>query len=65
MIPRIRVFAGPNGSGKSTLAEWLSKDYSVNLYQYINADQMFSEIDRTLMLVLNWINSNTVITRMI
>lgn len=50
MIPRIRVFAGPNGSGKSTLAEWLSKDYSVNLYQYINADQMFSEIDRTLML---------------
>ena len=50
MIPRIRVFAGPNGSGKSTLAEWLSKDYSVNLYHYLNADVMFSEISRTLML---------------
>ena len=49
MIPRIRVFAGPNGSGKSTLAEWLSKDYSVNLYHYINADVMFYEISRTLM----------------
>ncbi len=48
MIPRIRVFAGPNGSGKSTLAEWLSKDYSVNLYHYINADVMFAEIGRTL-----------------
>ena len=50
MIPRIRIFAGPNGSGKSTLAEWLSMDYSVNLYHYINADVMFSEIERTLMI---------------
>ncbi|MBQ7175927.1 MAG: hypothetical protein IJS08_00820 [Victivallales bacterium] len=48
--PRIRVFAGPNGAGKSTLAEWLSKNYSVNLYNYINADAMFSEIGRTLKL---------------
>ena len=48
MIPRIRVFAGPNGSGKSTLAEWLSKNYSVNLYHYINADVMLSEIDSSL-----------------
>ena len=48
MIPRLRVFAGPNGSGKSTLAQWLSKDYSVNLYHYINADVMFAEIGRSL-----------------
>ena len=48
MIPRLRVFAGPNGSGKSTLAEWLSRDYSVNLYHYINADVMLAEICRTL-----------------
>ena len=48
MIPRMRMFAGPNGSGKSTLAEWLSKNYSVNLYHFINADVMFSEIDSSL-----------------
>ena len=32
----IHAIMGPNGSGKSTLAEWLSKDYSVNLYHFIN-----------------------------
>ena len=48
MTARLRVFAGPNGSGKSTLAEWLSQNYSVNLYRYINADVMFAEIGRTL-----------------
>ena len=48
MIPRMRIFAGPNGSGKSTLAEWLSNDYSVNLYHFINADLMFAEISRNL-----------------
>ncbi|MBR4518972.1 MAG: hypothetical protein IKO65_08230 [Victivallales bacterium] len=48
MIPRLRMFAGPNGSGKSTLAEWLSKNYSVNLYHYVNADMMFAEISDTL-----------------
>ena len=26
------------------------KDYSVNLYHYINADVMFAEIERTLMI---------------
>ena len=34
----MRIFAGPNGSGKSTLAAWLSTDYAVNLYHFINAD---------------------------
>ena len=48
MIPRMRIFAGPNGSGKSTLAEWLSNNYSVNLYHYINADMMFTEISKAL-----------------
>ena len=47
MIPRMRVFAGPNGSGKSTLAQWLSRDYAVNLYRYINADVLFAEINAT------------------
>ena len=44
----MRIFAGPNGSGKSSLAQWLSNNYSVNLYHYINADMMFDEISRTL-----------------
>ncbi len=44
MIPRLRMFAGPNGSGKTTLAMWLSRDYAVNLYHFINADMMFAEI---------------------
>ena len=43
----MRVFAGPNGSGKSTLAQWLSRDYAVNLYRYINADILFAEISQT------------------
>lgn len=47
MISRMRIFAGPNGSGKSTLARWLSRDYAVNLYRYINADDLFAEINRT------------------
>lgn len=44
MTPRMRIFAGPNGSGKSTLAAWLSTDYAVNLYHFINADALFAEI---------------------
>ena len=55
MTARLRVFAGPNGSGKSTLAEWLSQNYSVNLYCYINADVMFAEIGRTLKTACRWI----------
>ena len=47
MIPRLRMFAGPNGSGKTTLATWLSRDYAVNLYQFINADMMFEEIKKS------------------
>lgn len=47
MISRMRIFAGPNGSGKSTLAHWLSRDYAVNLYRYINADDLFAEIKET------------------
>ena len=47
MTSRMRIFAGPNGSGKSTLSLWLSRDYAVNLYRYINADVLFAEIQQT------------------
>ena len=46
MIPRLRMFAGPNGSGKTTLATWLSTDYAVNLYHYVNADILYAEVSR-------------------
>ena len=45
MISRMRIFAGPNGSGKSTFAHWLSRDYAVNLYRFINADDLFAEMN--------------------
>jgi len=48
MTPRLRVFAGPNGSGKSTLAAWLSTDFAVNLYHFINADVIFAQLTRNL-----------------
>ena len=44
MTPRLRVLAGPNGSGKSTLAEMLVKEYSVNLYTFLNADVLHAEL---------------------
>ena len=44
MKPRMRVIAGPNGSGKSTLAHQLMTDYEVNLYTFLNADDLFREI---------------------
>lgn len=44
MTPRLRVIAGPNGSGKSTLAHQLMTDYEVNLYTFLNADDLFREI---------------------
>ena len=45
--PRMRMFAGPNGSGKTTLAQWLSTDYAVNLYHYVNADLLYAEVMRS------------------
>lgn len=44
MTPRMRVIAGPNGSGKSTIAHQLMTDYEVNLYTFLNADDLFREI---------------------
>jgi len=44
MIKRFRMIAGPNGSGKSTLRAWLSRDYAVNFYHFINADDLNEEI---------------------
>ncbi len=44
MTPRLRVIAGPNGSGKSTLAHQLMTDYEVNLYSFLNADDLFREV---------------------
>ena len=38
MTKRFRMIAGPNGSGKSTLANLLRRDYAVNFYTMLNAD---------------------------
>lgn len=47
MIKRFRMIAGPNGSGKSTLASWLARDYAVNFYTMLNADDVFAKVRRT------------------
>ena len=42
--PRLRILAGPNGSGKSTLAKQLMSKYAVNLYTFLNSDELNKEI---------------------
>lgn len=44
MIKRFRMVAGPNGSGKTTLVGWLARDYAVNFYTMLNADDLFAEV---------------------
>lgn len=50
MTKRFRMIAGPNGSGKTTLTAWLARDYAVNFYLRLNADDLFAEASRTLSL---------------
>ena len=47
MTKRFRMIAGPNGSGKSTLMHRLERDYAVNFYDFLNADDIFAEVKRT------------------
>jgi predicted ABC-type ATPase len=47
MTPRMRIVAGPNGSGKTTLMRRLARDYAVNFYDVINADDIYAEISAT------------------
>ena len=47
MVRRFRMIAGPNGSGKSTLVKRLREDYSVNFYDFLNADEIIEEVRRT------------------
>ena len=47
MIRRFRMIAGPNGSGKSTLVRRLRDDYSVNFYDFLNADDIIESVRRT------------------
>ena len=47
MTKRFRMIAGPNGSGKSTLAGLLRRDYAVNFYAMLNADDIFAEVSKT------------------
>ena len=47
MTKRFRMVAGPNGSGKSTLADLLRREYAVNFYTMLNADDIFAEVSRT------------------
>ena len=47
MTKRFRMVAGPNGSGKSTLTAWLMRDYAVNFYTMLNADDVFAQVKRT------------------
>lgn len=42
--PRFRLVAGPNGSGKTTLVKSLVRDYAVNFYDMLNADDIFAEV---------------------
>lgn len=41
------MIAGPNGSGKSTLVGLLRRDYAVNFYTMLNADEIFAEIAKS------------------
>lgn len=41
------MVAGPNGSGKSTLVDLLRRDYAVNFYTMLNADEIFAEVSKT------------------
>lgn len=47
MTKRFRMVAGPNGSGKSTLAAWLARDYAVNFYTMLNADDVFAQVRKS------------------
>lgn len=47
MTRRFRMVAGPNGSGKSTLVAWLARDYAVNFYTMLNADDVFAQVGRS------------------
>jgi len=44
---RFRLLAGPNGSGKTTLKRRLERDYAVNFYDFLNADEIFAEVQST------------------
>lgn len=48
MTKRFRMVAGPNGSGKSTLVANLRRDYELNFYTMLNADDIYAEVFRTL-----------------
>lgn len=45
-VKRMRIIAGPNGSGKTTLLKNLIHQYHVNMYTYINADDLFKDIQK-------------------
>ena len=47
MTKRFRMIAGPNGSGKSTLVGLLCRDYAVNIYTMLNADEILAEVSKT------------------
>ena len=47
MVRRFRMIAGPNGSGKSTLVKRLRDDYSVNFYDFLNADDIIESVRQT------------------
>ena len=47
MTKRFRMVAGPNGSGKTTLAARLARNYAVNFYTMLNADDVFADVKRT------------------
>jgi len=44
---RFRLLAGPNGSGKTTLMRRLERDYAVNFYDFLNADEIYAEVKAT------------------
>ena len=47
MTKRFRMIAGPNGSGKTTLVDLLRRNYAVNFYTMLNADDIIAEVSKT------------------
>lgn len=46
MTKRLRVIAGPNGSGKTTLFRQLQLGKQINLYDFINADEIKVQLEK-------------------
>lgn len=51
--PKLRIIAGPNGSGKSTFIDEIKKNKYFHFHNYINADEIQIELNKTNCFNLN------------